>query len=98
MCRTIWKFTLRPGVKVQMPLGSKILTVAAQGQSICVWAEVDSNEAQEEEREIKVYGTGHDLPENHHELQYIGTAFLGSMVFHVYETAFPCLRKGGRVR
>ena len=68
-----------------MPIGSEVVTVAAQGQSICVWAVVDTEQGVYEERKFHVYGTGHELPENHEDHIYIGTVFIGHLVFHVYE-------------
>lgn len=81
---TIWKYELHPVLKdIGMPRNAKVLTAAAQGNKICVWAEVDPDEPVDEVRHFEVFGTGHVIPKG--ERLYIGTAFLGAMVFHVYE-------------
>lgn len=82
---TIWKFTLTPHGFVEMPAGAKVLTTAAQGDDICIWAEVDSG-AEKETRHFEVYGTGHEMKQDMGiDRRYVGTAFLGPLVFHVYE-------------
>lgn len=93
MKKTIWKFPIEPVsgtpiVETFMPPGSVILTAAAQGGQICVWAEVELEQSDDAEEVIfEVYGTG-DLmmEENAEKRRYLGTAFLydGAVVFHVY--------------
>jgi len=93
MPKTIWKFQLQPQpgtpiAKVQMPQDAVILTAAAQGDSICVWAETNQlNQGNAKDVFFEVYGTGHDMIcDEQVGRRYIGTAFLygGSLVFHVY--------------
>lgn len=83
--KTIWKFTLEHGGEtIEMPQGAVILTAREQGESICLWAEVDT-QALYERRSFMVYGTGHQMP--NYKMKYIGTASLegGALIFHVYE-------------
>jgi len=93
MKKQVWKFELKPEsgtpvVKTFMPPGSVILTAAAQGDSICVWAEVDLAKTDDaDEVFFEVFGTGHDMHcDMGTDRRYIGTAFLsgGKLVFHVY--------------
>lgn len=93
MKKQVWKFELKPErgtavVKTFMPPGATILTAAAQGDSIYVWAEVDLAKTDDaDEVFFEVFGTGHDM---HCDMgttrKYIGSAFLygGKLVFHVY--------------
>jgi hypothetical protein len=87
---TIWKYILHPTEPEQkMPKEARILTAAAQGDQICVWAEVNPD-APPESRYFQIFGTGHPVaPQNPpgYALEYIGSAFLedGAYVFHVYE-------------
>jgi hypothetical protein len=84
MARVIWKFQLHPQEAVSMPAGARILVAREQGDSICLWAEVDP-EAPSERRSFDVYGTGNALSAE--PGRYLGTALLegGRFVFHVYD-------------
>jgi hypothetical protein len=84
MSTTIWKFTLELTdlQGMEMPSGARILTVAAQGSSVCLWAHVDP-EAPRETRTIRLYGTGHPMPEN--PGVYLGTFQMAPLVFHAFE-------------
>lgn len=85
--KTIWKFSL--GVMdeqtIPMPIGAHILHVARQGGVPQLWAEVMTN-TPTSPRVIRMFGTGHPMPNN--PGRYIGTfQMLGdALVFHVYET------------
>ncbi len=82
--KTIWKFILQPKIRIEVPCGAKILSVACQCDQICMWALVDP-EAEKELRLFAVYGTGHKVPDN--PGTFIGTVLMhgGSLVFHVFE-------------
>lgn len=82
--KAVWKFTLHPYAKTHMPIGAKLLSVHAQGNDICLWAEVDTD-AKVEAREFVIIGTGHEIRE--HAGEYVGTAHLaaGQLVLHVFE-------------
>lgn len=85
MPETIWKYELRPGLTtVEMPSGAEALTVAAQGEGVCLWARV-TPENPTEVRQFYTLGTGHTalIPLG----RYVGTAFLGPLVFHTFEPA-----------
>ena len=84
---TIWKFPLPIGdeVRVAMPHGARVLTIAAIGEAPFVWALVDAG-ALTVERRFAVRGTGHPLGDVG---DYLGTFMLasGALVFHVFEVA-----------
>lgn len=85
--KTIFKYTLSPdGSPIEMPIDAEILTAREQGESICIWARVETTEVQREKHTFKVFGTGHEMP-NDQNLHYIGTAMLqgGGLVMHVFE-------------
>lgn len=82
---TIWKYTLSPqNTQVEMPRGSRVLTVAGQNDEICLWAQVDT-EAPKHVRKYVIVGTGHSIPEG--DMRYVGTAHLytGQLVLHIFE-------------
>lgn len=82
--KTIWKFTLKPEITLEMPKGAQVLSVREQGEDICLGALVDPM-AEKERRNFVSFGTGHDVPDL--PMQFIGTAHLagGGLVFHVFE-------------
>jgi hypothetical protein len=88
--KAVWKYTLKPVVTLDIPMGAEILTIREQGEDICLWALVDP-EAEKEPRRFLVVGTGHTVPDPDEgpeiSLRYIGSAHLqrGSLVFHAFE-------------
>ncbi|OMC52529.1 hypothetical protein A5742_16400 [Mycolicibacterium fortuitum] len=81
--KTIYKYRIEPGVTV-LALRGQILSVGVQGDDIMVWA-VHDDSALERWARVSVMGTGHpfvDAPES----DFVGTVFLGPLVFHVFAT------------
>lgn len=81
--KTIYKYGLEPGVTI-LTLRGKILSAGVQGDDIMVWA-VHDDDALERQVRVSVMGTGHlfvDAPES----DFVGTVFLGPLVFHVFAT------------
>lgn len=84
----IWKYELQcvGEQDIEVPYGTEVLCVQAQGGKPCVWAVVDEKETRKEVRTFLTYGTGHE-----HAVidasEYIGTFQLqgGKLVFHVFE-------------
>jgi hypothetical protein len=93
----VWKYELHPGVTVlQMPQGSRALTVAAQDGGVFLWADVlalrhsptGMAPVPTEPRAFLTLGTGHRA----HPAsvgRYVGTAFLDGLVWHTFETGLP---------
>jgi hypothetical protein len=86
----VWKYELRPArfeieVAVDMPIGSRVLHVAAQRNDVCLWALVDPRIPRGlETRRFLVVPTGRGLTED--DLTYLGTAFVeDEIVLHVFE-------------
>ena len=82
--KTIWKYEVNPYSEQRLPKGAEVLSVQVQKDKPCIWVLVDpSNE--KELRVFRVYGTGHELPDN--PGKFIGTfqLFDGDLVFHVFE-------------
>ena len=66
MKKTIWKFPLDVTDETEcvMPVGSELLTVQTQGDTLCVWALVDPDpKAKTESRSFRIFGTGHVVEE-----------------------------------
>jgi hypothetical protein len=80
----IWKFKLRIGIgeqRVEMPAGSRLLTVQAQGGAPTLWALCDER-APKAMRRIWCYGTGDALLGT---WPYIATLQLGTSVVHYFD-------------
>lgn len=80
----IWKFKLRIGTgeqRVEMPAGSRLLTVQAQGGAPTLWALCDES-APEVARRIWCYGTGDSLLGH---WPFVATLQLGSSVVHYFD-------------
>lgn len=86
MAATIWKFPIQvhDEQEVVMPEGAQLLHVAMQQGQPCVWAQVNPDAAPTP-RKIRVFGTGHDMPDD--PGQYLGTFPMmeGRLIFHVYD-------------
>lgn len=83
---TIYKYPIEitDCQKVRMPFNAEILTAQMQGDTLCLWANVEEH-ASLEERTIEVFGTGH--PMSYENRRYIGTTQMhgGALVWHVFE-------------
>jgi hypothetical protein len=89
--RQVWKFALPVNELtasfsslLRIPVGAKLLHVAAQRNHACMWFEVDT-EAEVEPRRFQLFGTGHGPIRD--GLNYVGTCIYadGDLVLHIYE-------------
>lgn len=88
---SVWKYTAPTSdtFTIDTRRGAKILSVAVQGNALCVWAEVDP-EAPAEARRFRLCGTGHPIPADEPR-QFVGTVMThsGALVFHLFELETP---------
>lgn len=70
---------------VLLPTGAKILTIQSQGDIPCIWALVDPTAPRNEAVNIRIHGTGHDVPDSEN-LEYVNTFQMmgGRLVFHSF--------------
>jgi hypothetical protein len=91
--RTVYKAVLmHPMQTVDMPVGSRVVTVETQGGQPCIWYECDPS-APSERRTFTAIGTGHLIPPGQ---EYVGTSHDvagAGLVFHVYEQEPPTIGK-----
>ena len=82
--KAVYKYTffLDDIQRLKMPVGAKILSVQVQGNTPCIWAEVETTNALQE-RAFVIKGTGHEIKER--DLRYIGTFQMPPFVWHLYE-------------
>ncbi len=90
MNKTIYKYSLavKDFQDVLLPIGAEILTVQVQGENACMWALVNPNETQKENRNIEIFGTGHPIGYGMGiSRKYISTFQMhgGQLVFHAFE-------------
>lgn len=89
MSRAIWKFQLDIcSPEALMPEGSNILSIQVQGDTLCMWAEVETSAPSTLMVKFRAFGTGHQLPEpGEWKGQFISTVQLpNGLVFHIYRT------------
>ena len=82
---TIWKYQLRVSDRQQviMPVGATILSAHLQYGSVCLWAMVDEDLKESQERNIEIIGTGNPIPRG--DRRFIGTVIASPFVWHVFE-------------
>ena len=88
----ILKWTLRvtDRQEVSLPAGALILDVQCQGEEMRLWALCDDDAARGiEDRVIRVYGTGSQIPSE--PGMHIATVQMcgGKLVWHVFEDTTP---------
>ncbi len=80
---TTYKYFIPIGdlVRIELPEGSKLLHIGAQGPGIYAWFLV-LPENPDTERIFRVYGTGHYIEQS---WEHRGTVQIGEFVWHVFE-------------
>ena len=99
--RTIYKYEIPfcDEPTIQMPKDASILKFGTQGEQIhgqphfYVWALVDTD-AEMEERKFRIFGTGHELPDDcmkygggiefDYDFEYFDTLFERGFVWHIF--------------
>ena len=82
MTKEIWKFPIETiTCEIVMPRGAKILHVALQHGTRCLWAEVGP-EQPKVTRSFQLYGTGQEIPAH---AEYVCTWLDGDFLRHLYE-------------
>lgn len=81
----IWKYELRitNRQKVQLPACARLLSVANQRGTLCLWAQIDPDNATIVERDIEIIGTGNPMPVARRV--FLGTVVIDPFVWHVFE-------------
>jgi hypothetical protein len=86
--KTIYKYTapITDLITLELPLGSKILSIQNQKEQFTFWVEVELDEKEVLEHHFVVYGTGHPINDHAVQLKYLATVQFnaGMLVFHVY--------------
>ena len=83
----IWKFEFEVAdlVEIEMPAQYRILCVGSQKpRHICIWTMVDT-EVTLIKRRFHIRGTGQPIDITFPDVDYIGTAFDGPFVWHVFD-------------
>jgi len=71
---------------LQMPKGSRVLSVGNQRGNLCLWA-VGDQDKPVSLRAFEIFGTGNPISEDRTiERTFIGTAIVEPLVWHVFET------------
>lgn len=87
MMKKIYKYTLEvlDGQRLDIPTGSKLLSVAEQYEKIVLYALVDDARGGLDSFEIFIKGTGHPA-DDISDCEFLGTVKLarGKLMFHVF--------------
>ena len=87
---SVWKFPLKAEERqlLEVPLHSKILSVNTVNEEMVVYALVNTEQTEKEFKEVRVYGTGHNIPGGIDNYTFLGTTEIisnfGTLVFHVF--------------
>ena len=76
-----YKLPLTDQIRIDLPLLTAFRHLEMQGDSLCMWAEVDP-ESPPKERTFYIVGTGHVVPS---ESTFLGTALCPPFVWHLYQ-------------
>ena len=84
----IYKYKLKIEIvqTIKMPANARILSIQAQGNELCLWAEVFA-ENQLDERTFLIRGTGQAFAKGSDV--YLATVQVGGFYWHIYEE--PCV-------
>lgn len=94
---TIYKypFAIADRVTLRMPIGAKILHVAPQGGTPCLWAHVDPSRPTVNWL-FRIYGTGHPIDgEGGGEGTHVATFLMGPFVWHAFLMGVVAESTGG---
>ena len=89
--KTIYKYPIKEiksQFRIDISKGAKILTVQIQRGMPMIWAIIDTDQGETEDRIFRIIGTGHDIDlEDKEFLDYIGTFQMaeGNLVWHLFE-------------
>lgn len=85
--KTIYKypFKISAVVEIDLPFGSRVLTIQPQGNEVFLWALVDSEEKQMLKSRFCVYGTGQPAFELISYLRYFTTIQVNGFVWHIFQ-------------
>ncbi len=75
-----YKLPLVPNIKIPLPRSRKLLSAQIQGEEICVWAEIETNEPCFE-CTFSIVATGENPPEH---MTYLSTIQLDGFVWHIF--------------
>lgn len=85
--KTIYKYNLEITDRqiVKMPYNSEIISVKNQGNSLCLWAMVETNNEVRPTYEIEIFGTGNPIEKDVFR-EFIDTCVMpNGLVWHVFK-------------
>lgn len=84
--KTIYKYPLEitDEQEIEIPLGSRILSVQMQRDQLCLWAMVNSKVTNKTKIKILVCGTGNPIEYPPSRMEFLGTIQQQVFVWHVF--------------
>lgn len=81
--KTVYKYGLSlASPSVCLPKNAKFLFFGTQEDRFFIWAEVNTQETEKEEKIFLIVGTGYHLPDG---CEWLGTTIAPPFVWHLYE-------------
>jgi hypothetical protein len=81
--KTVYKYPLLDKTDIRsasIPRNAKVVHAGMQGDDLCIWAEIDTDEKILHKRYFSVFGTGMEVRGHH-----VTTFMMGPYVWHLYE-------------
>lgn len=84
--KTIYKYPIEVTdiQKIKLPFDSLIISVLNQNGKLVIYALVDTEEKDTEERTIRIFGTGNPCDVEEFDYNFLGSVFMGDLVWHIF--------------
>jgi hypothetical protein len=84
--KTIFKYPIEvtDEQKVKLPSDSLIISAINQNGQLVIYALVDTEEKDTEEKTIRIFGTGHPCDVEEFDYNFLGSVVTGDFVWHIF--------------
>lgn len=86
--KSIWKYQIKITDEqiIEVPFGSEFLHIGIQKDIPTIWFIVDTTRQEKETIKLRIYGTGHKIPDWISKDEHIGTIKMSndSLIWHVF--------------
>lgn len=84
--KRIFKYTIEVTDKqtVKLPVDSLVISVLNQNDHLVIYALVDDEETEMEEKTIRIFGTGYPVDVEEFDYNFLGSVMMGEFVWHIF--------------
>lgn len=84
--KTIFKYPIEVTDKqtVKLPVDSLVISVLNQNGQLVIYALVDTEEKEVEEKTIRIFGTGHPVDVEEFDYNFLGSVMMDEFVWHIF--------------